>query len=140
VAFNIAPLGFIPKLNDSVSVGVGLDWVRYFGASEVVGECAEWSGSGQNAICTSVRGGAGAGNYFYIPAVMQWNFYLTKEWSVFGEPGVAIYLWNSSVNKSFNPGATPVINGGARWHFSPKAHLLFRVGYPYTTVGFSFYL
>ena len=29
--------------------------------------------------------------YFDFPVVMQWNFFVAKRWSVFGEPGLYIY-------------------------------------------------
>lgn len=140
VGINIAPRGFIPSIADSVSIGIGVDWVHYFGGSAVSGECAEWVGSGDEAICVRVRGGGSGGNYFYLPGVMQWNFYLTRAWSVFGEPGFAMYMGNSSFDSSFRFSITPVFNAGGRWHFSKNAHLVLRAGYPYTSVGLSFYL
>lgn len=140
VGINLAPRGFIPSINDSVSLGIGLDWVQYLTNTTSSGECAEWIGTGDEAICIRVKGGAGAGSYFFAPAVMQWNFYLTKQWSVFGEPGLALYLWSANSDPGVHANLTPVFNVGGRWHFSKKAHLVLRAGYPYTTVGFSFYL
>ncbi len=137
---NLAPRGFLPSVNDSVALGVGFDFVHYSGGSAVASECVEWVGSGASRICVRTRRSGGGGNYFYVPAVMQWNFYINKQFSLFGEPGLAAYLWNSSFDRSLNFGMTPVFNVGGRWHFSEAATLTFRVGYPYTTIGVSFFL
>src|SRR5262245_60174730 len=53
-SFNILKDGFLPKVNDSVAIGVGADLVF--------------------DIDNSVR--------FVTPVVMQWNFWLTTHWSV----------------------------------------------------------
>ena len=31
-------------------------------------------------------------SYLVFPVVMQWNFWLSQNWSVFGEPGLVIYM------------------------------------------------
>lgn len=137
---NLAPQGFLPQVNDSVALGVGFDFVHYSGGNAVASECVEWVGSGPSRICVRTRRSGGGGNYFYVPTVMQWNFYITKSFSVFGEPGLGLFLWNSSFDRSLNFGATPIFNAGGRWHFAKDVSLTFRVGYPYTTVGVSFLL
>jgi hypothetical protein len=140
VGINLAPRGFIPTVNDSVSLGLGLDWVSYFGSQAQTGDCTEWRGSGQDAICVRTSSGGGTGNtYFYSPVVMQWNFYLTDQWSVFGEPGLALYLNTGGIDGGARFGLTPVFNAGGKWHFSKAAALTMRLGYPYTTVGVSLY-
>ncbi len=60
LTFNIVRNGFIPKLNDSVGIGVGADIVFIRGDVRLV-----------------------------IPVVMQWNFWLSTHFSAFAEPGVA---------------------------------------------------
>lgn len=140
VGINLAPRGFIPTVADSVSLGLGLDYVKYFGGRPSVGECVEWVGdSPDEEICVRTRGGGGAGSYFFAPAVMQWNFYLTEDWSVFGEPGLAMYFYSGTIDSRLRVGLTPVFNLGGRFHFSDRAALTMRVGYPYTTVGVSLY-
>lgn len=139
VGINLAPRGFIPTINDSVALGLGFDWVNYFGGRAAEGTCAEWNGTGNERICVRVRGPAGGGGtYFYAPAVMQWNFYLTQSWSVFGEPGFALY-GDVGLDNRLRFGVTPVFFVGGRFHFSKPAALTFRVGYPYTTVGLSIF-
>lgn len=75
------------------------------------------------------------GSQLYVPVAMQWNFWLTKKWSIFGEPGIA-----------FTPGrkkgsvVDPLIMGGGRFHFSDSVALTLRAGYPAASVGISFFL
>jgi hypothetical protein len=140
VGINLAPRGFIPTVADTVSLGVGLDWVKYFGGRPSVGECVEWVGdSPDEEICVRTRGGGGAGTYVFAPVVMQWSFYLTEKWSVFGEPGLAMYFYSGGIENRLRLGLTPVFNLGGRFHFSERAALTMRVGYPYTTAGISLY-
>lgn len=68
-----------------------------------------------------------------VPIVMQWNFWLSTHWSVFGEPGLAIgsgprsNLW-------------PAFYAGGRFHFTDRIALTLRIGYPDISVGVSFLL
>lgn len=136
---NLAPKGFLPSVYDSVALGIGLDFVQYFGGGPSTSECAEWQGRGESAICVRTRGGSGPALVVYTPVVMQWNFYLTPKWSVFGEPGFAMFF-RTARYENLNVGAIPTIFVGGRYHFSNKATLTMRLGYPYTTVGVSFFL
>jgi hypothetical protein len=65
-----------------------------------------------------------------VPIVLQWNFYLHRNWSVFGEPGLA-------VAEKFRPF---VMYAGGRWHFHDAMSLTLRVGHPTLSVGVSFFL
>lgn len=133
--------GFISTINDSVGVGIGLDWVRYFDSNVGAGPCADWGpGPGGQRICRRIDGVGGDASYFYLPAVLQWNFWLHEQWSVFGEPGLALYLQNRDVDGSVQFGVSPVFDVGGRWHFSDWATLTMRVGYPTWSVGVSFFL
>ncbi len=68
-----------------------------------------------------------------IPVVMQWNFWLHEEWSVFGEPGIAFKVGDKG---KFGP----VVAVGGRWHFNRDMALTLRVGHPSVTFGISFLL
>ena len=123
-AIPILENGFVPSINNSVSIGFGFDWMNYRAC--------------RFANCGSV-------NHFMIPVVMQWNFWLTKSWSVFGEPGVALNFYSSSYCKNDVKGcyndrifAPLVFFAGARWHFSTYTTLTMRIGWPYWSVGVSF--
>ncbi|MCL2725358.1 MAG: hypothetical protein FWD69_13080 [Polyangiaceae bacterium] len=121
--------GFVPTINNSVGIGLGLDWVHYSGCY--------FSG---DRGCSA--------NYFLFPVVLQWNFWLTPQWSVFGEPGIFIYhgSWNSGFCNGIDgcryPTATsvdPAFYIGARYHFNARTSLTMRVGYPTISVGVSFF-
>lgn len=129
--FEIAPDGFIPRINDSVGIGVGLDWMHYDGVSgrafcnrevnvDGVGVCVE----------TTAHGGS---NYLFVPIVMQWNFWLHRRWSVFGEPGLAVTHWSEG-----GFGVEPVFSAGGRFHISDNIALTARLGYPAFSLGVSF--
>jgi hypothetical protein len=73
-------------------------------------------------------------NRVLVPIVMQWNFWLSTHWSVFGEPGLAI------VSGPTPQSIIPCFFAGGRFHFTPRIALTMRVGYPDLTVGVSFLL
>lgn len=70
-----------------------------------------------------------------LPVVMQWNFWLSTHWSVFGEPGVGFAPVRHKRGDLFHP----VFGAGGRYHFSDKVALTLRVGYPSASVGVSFF-
>lgn len=139
LTFPIVDNGFVSSINNSVGIGVGFDWMRYGG----------YCGYGYYGTDARGRpvyyGDCGKLNRFSIPVVMQWNFYLTKSWSVFGEPGLE-YSFYSNLCPDNYPGSLcrspnnldPVLHAGGRWHFSQYATLTMRVGWPYISVGISF--
>jgi hypothetical protein len=96
--------GFVSSINDSVGIGFGMDFAPGYG-----------------------------GGYFLVPVVMQWNFWLSRHWSVFGEPGLA--FTNAPLNT-----VTPAFYAGARFHFTDRIALTMRVGYPDFSIGVSFFL
>jgi hypothetical protein len=130
-SFEIVPDGFIGKINDSVAIGVGLDVVKYDHTSR--GECEDFtSGLNGTRICTEVDG-SGSSVYYLVPAVMQWNFWLARRWSVFGEPGFLLRYDNDDIG--FSPF---VLYAGGRFHFSDDVALTLRIGYPTFSLGVSF--
>lgn len=72
----------------------------------------------------------------FIPVAMQWNFWLTQHWSVFGEPGLGFALNKYADASTVNP----LIYVGGRYHFNDKISLTMRIGYPSFSVGASFFL
>ncbi len=99
--FHIAN-GFVKSINDSVGIGVGLDFAT--------------------------------NGHLVIPVVLQWNFWLSTHWSVFGEPGIAVG------GGGVNPTVGPALFLGGRSHFSNTVALTLRVGFPELAVGVSFLL
>jgi hypothetical protein len=142
--FQIINHGFIPNLNNSVGIGVGLDWIHYVGdGTGPRGTCTHFvPGPAGTNICTQVSGsGNDDTNYLYIPVVLQWNFWLAKRWSAFGELGAAFRL--DDMTKF---GFSPLVSwAGGRFHITDKATLTMRLGLPffltpYITFGASFLL
>ncbi len=97
--------GFIKSINNTVGIGFGADFLTF-----------------------GKRTGA-----LWVPVVMQWNFWLTRSWSVFGEPGGGFWLGNAK-------GLRPAFYAGGRYHFSDMLALTLRAGYPGISVGVSFVL
>jgi len=130
-SFEIVRDGFIQKLNDSVSLGVGLDVLQYDGDAR--GQCEDFEpGLNGTRICTEVRG-SGNSVYYLMPVVMQWNFWLARRWSVFGEPGLVLRYSDDDF------GVSPfALYAGGRFHFSDAVALTLRVGYPTFSLGVSF--
>jgi len=130
----ILPDGFIPKLNDSVGIGFGLDWVRY-DLTPFRGGCQRFEPTANGVpVCVDADGG-GSASYIYVPVVMQWNFWLHPRWSVFGEPGLAV-----SHRSGGETGVSPDVSIGGRFHASDGVALTLRLGYPAVTFGVSFLL
>jgi hypothetical protein len=115
--------GFVKTINNSIGLGFGIDWVHY-GHGE--SHC-------QNGVCYSEKQ---AVNNLWFPVVMQWNFFLSRQWSVFGEPGLAVRYSGFQGGHDWNP--EPVFYVGGRWHFSDAMTLTMRLGYPTFSVGLSF--
>ncbi|MBK7582409.1 MAG: hypothetical protein IPI67_19685 [Myxococcales bacterium] len=95
--------GFVKSINNTVGLGFGFDWIAFTKDKQAV----------------------------FIPFVMQWNFWLSRNWSVFGEPGWGLYLGNAT-------GVRPAGYAGGRFHFSEKIALTLRIGYPAVSLGASF--
>ncbi len=131
---NILPQGFIGPINDSVGIGFGADYLHYAGG-EQRGACERFEPApGGTQVCVETSGGAS--DYLYLPVVMQWNFWLHRQWSVFGEPGLAPYLVDFD-ELHLQPF---VFYAGGRFHFSDSVTLTMRLGYPTFSIGASFLL
>lgn len=71
----------------------------------------------------------------YVPIVLQWNFWLSTHFSVFGEPGIAFGSGRGS-----NNGVYPALFVGGRYNFADWIALTLRLGYPDVSLGVSFFL
>ena len=136
-SFVLSPEGFIPGVNDSLALGVGLDYAHYDGALGLQGfrdQCLQFEpGPNGTSVCTSVTSNGGSYNYLFAPVVMQWNFWLTRRFSAFGEPGVDLYLLG---NHGFDIG--PALYLGGRFQIADRITLTIRIGYPTLAFGVSF--
>jgi hypothetical protein len=133
--------GFIPTINNSIAISFGADILRYSGCYY-----------GGTVFANGSDLGCGA-TYFVFPVTMQWNFWLSPRWSVFGEPGLYVYhaTFDSFCDKvkggAFINCTEPSHTGvgfaayaGGRFHFNDKVALTLRVGYPTVSLGVSFLL
>ncbi|HEY3498514.1 MAG TPA: hypothetical protein VGK73_27675 [Polyangiaceae bacterium] len=73
----------------------------------------------------------------WVPVAMQWNFWLSRKWSVFGEPGVSIRA--GDLPRDHKVGWFAFWAGG-RYHFTDHITLTMRIGHPTLSVGVSFLL
>lgn len=122
--------GFISGINNTVGVGFGADWV-YYPDSHL--DCERDPASNS---CIDLDPDFSV-TYVYLPVVMQWNFWLSRAWSVFGEPGFAVRYASRGDKLGVNPF---VLFAGGRYHFTDRVSLTMRVGYPTFHVGASFLL
>jgi hypothetical protein len=84
---------------------------------------------------------------FWFPVAMQWNFFLTRVISVFGEPGFAIvhHRWSYDLcyvqnvpgcaDHRSSTGFDGVFEAGGRFLFSDRVGAIVRIGYPAFTAG-----
>jgi hypothetical protein len=98
--------GFIPGINNSVAVSFGFD-----------------------------KDPVAKRHDFYVPLVLQWNFWLHRNFSVFGEPGILL---------QFADKTRPYFQvwGGARVHFTDAVALTARMSVPESpaaSLGLSFF-
>lgn len=143
--FELIGHGFIPSINNSVGLGVGLDYIHYYGdGSGPRGTCTQFTDAPAGThVCTQVDGGKNGddSNYLYIPVVLQWNFWLARHWSAFGEIGAALRLQDGN-DIEFSP---LISWAGGRYHINDHTTLTLRLGLPfvltpYITFGASFLL
>jgi len=149
VSINLTHDGFVPTINNSVAIGLGIDWVHYSGTGcfydpRYPNDCYGY-------------GYYGSADFFQVPVVMQWNFYVARHWSVFGEPGIYFYhgIYSTPNYPCNGPGLPPCgyyanfygnESGigpafwlGGRYHFSDTMTLTMRLGFPdIFTIGVSF--
>jgi hypothetical protein len=135
----VAPDGFIRGVNDSIAISFGLDVGHYSAAWGLNGyrdQCLHFEpGPAGTSICTEVTSNGGTSNYVYVPIVMQWNFWLTQRWSVFGEPGL-----NTFFLANHGAGIAPALYLGGRFQITDRITITARLGYPTFTLGASFFL
>jgi hypothetical protein len=135
--FDIIPDGFIRPINDSIGLGIGADWVHYDGHEGPRGRCVEYRNApGGHRVCVEVDGADGDVDYLYLPVVMQWNFWLHRQWSVFGEPGFGLHFTDFD-DLHFDPF---ILFLGGRFHPTKDIAVTARIGYPTFSIGASFFL
>jgi hypothetical protein len=124
--------GFVPSINDSIAISFGGDLVDF--------------PSGRTVCNANQCASADGFTVLYAPIAMQWNFFITDKWSVFGEPGIALrhsFASSCAIDPVICDGtdrARVVIAVGGRYHFSNSMALTMRLGVPVlASVGLSFF-
>ena len=59
-----------------------------------------------------------------VPVALQWNFYLTRDWSVFPELGLALIFDDDHAHMRL------LVALGGRYHMSSRNALFLRIGWP----------
>jgi hypothetical protein len=86
-------------------------------------------------------------NYLVLPVALQWNVFVARKVSVFGEGGLFVYKgWFDTCNSVGGPGCNapsdfgilPTFAVGVRLHLGDNVSFTARLGYPTTTLGLSF--
>jgi hypothetical protein len=106
----LVPGGILAGVEDSLALSFGAD-LTY------------WSGSYQSNTFWAT-------SEVLFPVMLQWNFYLTRAFSIFPEGGVAFGLGGCSTCAFY---AAPGLALGARIHFDGRAGypaFVFRIGFP----------
>lgn len=122
--------GFVKEINNNVAITFGLDWIHYS-----VDNWCNYYARGTRTFCAWDNDG----DILWLPVAMQWNFFLSENWSVFGEPGLALRINDDHYDDDVE--LEPVFYAGGRLHFSEKMAMTMRLGWPGGFgLGLSFFL
>lgn len=121
-SFQVADRALIRSLNNSLAIGIGAELA--FASAEV---CHRHDGDDHCHSDGEPRA--------LVPVVAQWNFWFTRNWSTFVEPGVALRL--SDHGLGFEP---IILSVGGRYLFEGNLAFNLRVGWPAVTAGVSIFL
>jgi hypothetical protein len=141
-SFPVIKNGPVTTINNSLALGIGLDWA-HFGD-----RC--WGPNGVRLVSDC------SANDFWIPLVVQWNFFFSDFISAFPELGIGIQhtrwdgAWCVNNGNRFicdNGGGSGsrtdvdlVFWLGVRFHLAPRFALTLRLGTPSLLLGASFLL
>ena len=135
-SFPVMDNGPVTTINNSLAIGVGLDWAHFDDA------CApanfDWDDD-----CSA--------NDFWIPVVVQWNFFFSELVSAFPELGLGIQhsRWDVGICRRGNnvyqcddddTDVELVLWLGVRFHVADGFAITLRLGTPSLLVGASFFL
>jgi hypothetical protein len=107
--------GFVRKINDSVGITFG----------------ADITGCPSNSYCSGYT-------HIRLPVGIQWNFWITPAFSAFADAGFTPAI---DAGRGAYGGFYPdfFLQAGLRVLFTNKVGLTVRVGYPFVSVGVSFF-
>jgi hypothetical protein len=129
--------GPITTINNNIGISFGFDWAHF-------GDDGICHGYGYQPYYPNQC----HANQFWFPVAAQWNFFLTRVISVFGELGLSPHYTSWGYEGLCTNGIDtcsyhthnldffePVIWGGGRFLFSRTAGMTVRLGWPYISVG-----
>lgn len=129
VYFPVIPSGPIGQINNSLALGLGVD-LTFSEATCVGQDCDNWQ--------------------LWLPLSVQWNFYFSRDFSMFPELGLAFQyveydgplsdLCNGRICDDDDLDVEPVFWLGARYRFAPSATVSLRIGTPSLILGVSLLL
>lgn len=133
--------GPVESINNSLGIGFGLDWAHF-------GDACWRGGPRPNAVddCSA--------DDFWLPVVVQWNFFFSDVISAFPELGIAIEhtrwdgrwcgrgreLYACGDGNSSDTDVELVLWLGVRFHLAESFALTLRLGTPSLLLGASFFL
>lgn len=127
--FPVIPSGPVTSINNSLAVGTGLD-LTFSDAQCGPQNCDNWQ--------------------IWLPLTVQWNFYFSREFSVFPELGLAFQYLQFEDNISAvcegrrcdddDIDIEPVFWIGARYQFAKTVGVTLRLGTPSLLLGLSFFM
>lgn len=121
--------GFVKTINDSIAISFGPDFVHY---------------DGYRYVCAGLDCNQTSFWRMYFPVALQWNFWLSDRWSVFGEPGLVFRHNFIDCAPGADCGRRTVdasFFAGGRFHFADNVALTLRLGFPEAlSVGVSWFL
>jgi hypothetical protein len=131
-ALTLGSFGVSSRVRDAIALSFGLDLVRGWGGSPF-GVCVERTpGPAGTSVCTRVDAPNGAGGFLLVPVVARWTLEIAPPFSVFIEPGVAMFV------ASDHGGATGAFALGGRMRLGETAEAVVRLGWPASTLGLAF--
>lgn len=126
--------GPISKINNNMGIGFGLDWAHNGDACDGW----RWGNRRYDGIDCTV-------DIFILPAVVQWNFFLTPIISVFGEAGLVIERVHWEIDNcgagwdcdDTDTDVDPAFWAGGRFMFGANSSVggIVRLGWPYISLG-----
>ena len=108
--------GFVPTINNTVSVSFGGDFY--------------WVKIDSDEYATALG----------FPVTLQWRFLFTSRWSAFGELGVNLFLAPDLIageDWRWHPGSWVIAAIGGRLRLNRSWSLVGRLGNPYSSIGAS---
>lgn len=133
--------GPIKTINNNFAVGFGLDWAHFSGCNWGWRRGAWWDRrlDPRWADCRA--------NNIWLPAVAQWNFFLTERISVFPELGLGIqHIWwrfcdpGGFCDRFSDTRLDLMFFAGGRFLITDSVGITVRLGTPYISAGVSILL